>query len=756
MFCGKCGKKLPDEAKFCTECGYKLPERKLKEEPKIEPVIPVVEQPTYEPDDWYTPETPVEQPAYQPAEDWYTPEEPAEQTYETENDWGTPEPTPVVKPEKVKKQRQPKPKKKGKAGVVIAIILLLALAAGAVWWFFLGGKKNQIEVSDEIIEAINEHDSLDQYDDPIKITYAKVTNVEEDDDYKEEYITVKGENKYVTFEGGYIASYSKDDDEWELEDVSKNFDYDFVGHAFVTPHENITKDTVKDLVCELFENSELRFDDISIGKYEHDEYCTEVDLTVTGEIYEEYVKAEIEAEFGVSPDGWYILDLDITDTKEAEEDQVSVESDRPIPIETEKTDVETDIAETAAHETEAPEIEETETESPETEAPETEAPETEEPETEAPQTTPPATEAPQTTPPATEAPETEAPVVSDPKASLRVPAGYEVSVFTHDEATGKTIVIAKKTSDRMYYILDTNGNLLIDMAFDSYSNIDSPYFGQKAKIYKYNFSKNIMEDVAREVYERLADNVPTDTYYNKELDLLVKVNEKWSTEWDQYTILDSRYNKQYYEMQLSLFDSYPRAGSYEQRKALQDNGNPYDMIGHTPIVVKKCSFSTSRMRLTDTLGVEMVITNFSTTNKYGVFGANVPFEYDELYAYAPEWSPLWYVAKVGNDWGVLDNNNVQVIKFKYGDVMIFANPEGDSYRLYAVVSKVVNGKKTWGVVDQDGNTIIPFEYEQIVPINFTTELRQVGCLGVAKTGYTNENLEFYVKKSGSWSAISAK
>ena len=60
------------------------------------------------------------------------------------------------------------------------------------------------------------------------------------------------------------------------------------------------------------------------------------------------------------------------------------------------------------------------------------------------------------------------------------------------------------------------------------------------------------------------------------------------------------------------------------------------------------------------------------------------------------------------------------------------------------------------VVDQDGNTIVPFEYEQIVPINFTTELRQVGCLGVAKTGYTNENLEFYVKKSGSWSAISAK
>ena len=881
MFCGKCGKKLPDEAKFCTECGHKLPERKLKVETVAPPVVqPVQEQPAYIPEEnwhapeapveqpiyepaesWVTPETTAEQPIYEPAEDWHTPETPVEQPiYQPENDWYTPEPASVVKPEKAKKQKQQKPKKKGKAGVVIAIILILALAAGAVWFFLFGGKdviggllgKNQIEVSDEVLEEIIALEGLDDFDDPFEITYAKVTETEEYEflgvDCKDEYITVKAENEYVILEAGYIVSYSDDDGEWLLENVDRNDEYCEYGHGFISPIENISKETVKELVTEFWQYEEMTYGDISIS--EHEIYKgSEVELTVTFNNVGHYFTADVEGVFMVTPDGWHIDSLYMSEPVETDKPQASEkpESDEPIPIETEKQGEETEADETETLESEAPEIEIPAT--PEeiidaayalksgeslpytctligvivrvdtkynenydnitvtiavegkedkpimcyrlegagadyigvgdtitvtgtlnnykgtvefavgctldaftlSEPAETEAPQTTPPETEAPQTKPVETEPPQTIPP-----ETEAPVVSDPKASLRVPAGYEVAVFTHDSATDKTIIIAKKTSDKLYYILDTNGNLLIETGYDSYSNIGAPYFGLKGKIYKYNFSKNIMENVVREVYERLMSNTSSDVYYNKEMDLLVTVDEDWSDEWDKYTVLDSRYNKQYYEMQLSLFDTYPRAGSYEQRKALQDNGNPYDMIGHTPIVVKKCSFSVSRMRLTDTLGVQVVINDFSTTNKYGVFGTSIPYEYDELYAYAPEWSPLWYVANVGSDWGVIDNSNKQIIKFKYGDIMVFANFEDGGFKLYAAVSKMVNGKKAWGVVDEDGNTIVPFEYEQIVPINFTTELKQFGFLGMAGPNYSNENLEFYVKKNGNWSAISAR
>jgi len=1401
MYCGKCGNKVPDGAKFCNLCGHQLPERKVKPvaTPEIvpeEPLYQPVEQneaPVYAPyndsQNEYVAES-VEEPAYQPADDYYEAPEA--------------EPIQQEKPVKQKKQKQQKPKKKGKAGVVVAIILVLALAAGAVWWFFLGGKdmigKNQIEISEEVLDEIIELDDYEDFDDPVKVTYAKVTDTEEYEllgiDCKDEYITVKGENKYVTFETGYIAAYYDEDGEWVLDKVRRNDEYE----STVAPKQNISEEDVKLLVCKYLDNDDLRFDDISIDKFDEDERKTEAELTVTGEIDGEYITADAEATFGVTPDGWYIWNVEITDKREAEEPEETdkPESDSPIPIETERNEtmppetegVETPeteasqglrykvngngieitsvgtctdknivipaeidgkpvtyIGEFAFHNCEfietvtmpdtvtqihqsafyecvnlktvafssnletiaahafykctrltnvklpdtvwsigesafaqcdsittlvmpksltsiqknaffacdslttvelnsglmtigesafsncsklaeinipdtvetigneafyqcdsikqitipnsvnslgrrvfafcdnlatiycdfqskpggwefgwlayvAPEviwqgdyniidsgecgdnltwtldtsytltirgtgemwnwggydeypewifgyhdsikrviIEEGVTsigvcafqmgnigqypniiyisipntvtkihdsaftdclgiesivipasvvemgvnmftmcdsltdiyceatskpagwsiewnlncnatvhwgESRETTASATDVRIVDEAynlnegesmpfasiltgtiesiqtewdeakqyitvtitvegreekpilcyrltgegaddlkvgdtitvkgaiwnykgtiqfssgcvienvdmsdislegkwvslrrnyedahnfqnnivcyyltfennivfsdvgssyshpyyddydsgetdwypspwgwggytcgiyaftgdklyldfgtdagagrinwysvgkilddgctveytvkdyvpgksftivgedghedkfiflpegaeydfdtlcsklnvdlsipstpvETEAPQTTPPETEAPQTTPP-----ETEAPVVSDPKATLRVPAGYEVAVFTHDSATGKTIIIAKNTSDKLYYILDTNGNRLINTGYDSYSNIAAPYFGNGRKIYKYNFSKNVMEDVAREVYERLMANAPSDIYYNKEMDLLVTVNEEWKDEWDKYNILDARYNEQYWEMQISLLDSYPRVGTYETREALKNNGNPYNMIGHTPVVVKRCSFSTSSMRLIDNFKVQMVIDNFSTTNKYGVVGTNIPFDYDELYAYAPEWSPIWYVAKMGSDWGVIDGNNVQVIKFKYGDIMVFANPDGYGFKLYAVVSKIANGKKVWGVVDEDGNTVVPFEYEQIVPINFTTELKQFGCLGVANEEYTNENLEFYVKKNGSWSAISAR
>ena len=36
MYCGKCGKKLPDEAKFCTECGAKQKIIHAQEEPEYE------------------------------------------------------------------------------------------------------------------------------------------------------------------------------------------------------------------------------------------------------------------------------------------------------------------------------------------------------------------------------------------------------------------------------------------------------------------------------------------------------------------------------------------------------------------------------------------------------------------------------------------------------------------------------------------------------------------------------------------------
>ncbi len=1292
MYCGKCGKQLPDGAKFCNECGYKLPERK-KPTPLAQPeaTIPVVQPETYTPE-VTIPVTPIPEPTPEPVyeqeaprydrtpeqEYAYTPEQ--EYGYTPEQEYGYEQ-----QPAKHKKQKQQKPKKKGKAGVVIAIILILALAAGAAWFFLFGGrdmigglfggggKKKQIEIDEEILDEIIAMEGLDEFADPIEIYYAKVTDKDEYDllgvECRDEYITVKGENEYVTFEAGYLAAYYNEDGEWVLDDVRRNEEYCEYGHGFTAARENISEDEVEQLVAEELGNSALRFDEISIEKHDEEERMTAVSLTVTGEIDGEYVTADAEATFGVTPEGWYLRSCEITDKREAQEPQTSEkpESDSPIPIETERNEtmppeteinidvteppisyedvldsmlednvdinhvemdssqylgngiyeytviatiatkytpftVELEISPTYRYNESTDEWEyntqgravkritnpehmlgkweytknektywvdikqivnnESEYESDATVTLEyningqsgsetvnayysyagTEviglviagevdgngimfkafpnsklngwyvgdnihltkdgAPSTSDgyviegelkdsvglayqsrsggvkitgigactdtdivipayidgkpvveiaehsfyngnitsvfipdtvkeignfafygcsqlwslviddskasigegafmhcnslvsvylgdsitsignhafgacniaeitiPDTvtsiglaafsnnalktitipdsvttfgrqafcwctdltdiyceatskpagwndlwneycnatvhwgasvsETQQTislegvwgylqlynnesneiaydyivfetnseftlysadyhhpyydschwdkegwhqeakgigksygeytfaenkftlgyveygetevsyireftvekytandvlsikdsegkvytyyylgdeevedinivaarqgidisipsTPAETEPVQTTPPETEAPETEAPVVSDPKATLRVPAGYEVAVFTHDVATGKTIIIAKNTSDKLYYILDTNGNRLISTGYDSYSNIASPYFGLKGKIYKYNFSKNVMEDVVREVYERLMAETTADIYYNKEMDLLITENADWDDEWDKYTLLDSRYNEQYYEMQLSLFDTYPRAGSYEQRQALKNAGNPYNMVGHTPIVVKKCSFSVSQMRLTDSLQVQMVINNFSTTGKYGVFGANIPFEYEELYAYAPKWDPLWYVANVGSDWGVLDGNNAQVIKLKYGDIMVFANPEGSSYKLYAVVSKMVNGKKTWGVVDQYGNTVVPFEYEKIVPINFTTDLTKVGYLGMAGTDYNNENLEFYVKKNGSWSAISAK
>jgi hypothetical protein len=377
MFCGKCGKKLPDGAKFCTDCGYKLPERK--------PIVPIVEQEIFTPDET-VPEIPVYEPTpeteynYEPEPEYnYEPE--PEYIYEPEpayDQYIQPEQTAKqVKQKKQKKQKQQKPKKKGKAGVVIAIILILALAAGAVWFFLFGGKdviggllgKNQIEVSDEVLEEIIDMEGLDEFDHPIEIYYAKVTDSEKDDDYREDYITVKGKNKYVTFEAAYIVSYIEDDGEWEFDDISKDFDHHYVGHAFITPLENITKDTVKEFVCAFLENDEVRFDDISIEKFDSDNQQTAVELTVTGDIGGEYVTADLEAEFGITPDGWYIQDIEVTDKREAEEPEETStpESDRPIPLETENN--ETEIAETTVIETEAPE----------TEAPETEAPETEEP-----------------------------------------------------------------------------------------------------------------------------------------------------------------------------------------------------------------------------------------------------------------------------------------------------------------------------------------------------------------------------------------
>ena len=47
MYCSKCGKKLPDNAKFCSGCGNKI-KQLVKEEPKVEEKIEVKEEPKVE------------------------------------------------------------------------------------------------------------------------------------------------------------------------------------------------------------------------------------------------------------------------------------------------------------------------------------------------------------------------------------------------------------------------------------------------------------------------------------------------------------------------------------------------------------------------------------------------------------------------------------------------------------------------------------------------------------------------------------
>ena len=54
---------------------------------------------------------------------------------------------------------------------------------------------------------------------------------------------------------------------------------------------------MNELVCEYFNNDNLRFDNISIKKFDQDELQTAVELTMTGEIQGEYVTAEAEAKF---------------------------------------------------------------------------------------------------------------------------------------------------------------------------------------------------------------------------------------------------------------------------------------------------------------------------------------------------------------------------------------------------------------------------------------------------------------------------
>ncbi len=735
MYCGKCGNKVPDGAKFCYICGYQLPQR--NQQTADIPVGDANESHIYQIDN-----DQVEDKADELSWDEYAPQDQqiANKKRSLKKKKSKNNQLSSNSRRAKRNQRSNNNRKKSKKSLVIGIIIgicFLAIVAVVLWFIFgLNGRKNNsIQVSDQVLDEVIRQYGYEDYDDPIRITYAQVTNTEITDsrssaDRKTDYITIKGENKHVLLEAGYLAVYSDEDGEWQLDNVTEDSEYSKNGSTVLSPRLKISDAEVKNIICDYFDNGDLTFDNIFIYQYDETTGVTDVDLTVTGNVSGKDDAAYIDAKFAITPNGWILADINLT------------RSDNPL--------------DTNEEETETPETKEPETEEPETEAPETEAPETEVPETKAPETKAPETAPPSTTRPETEAPETESPVETTPKASIKIPTQYEVAVFTYDPDSGKTIVIAKNRADKLYYILDTNGNLLIKEGYDAYSKIESPYFSKKGKIYKYNFQKNIMNDVVREIYENLAAQKDPDIYYDVDLNLLLRKEENAPTEWEEYILLDSRYNERYYTMQIRLLDTDPTAGTHELREALKSNGNPYDMIGHTPVVAKQCSFASTRFRLTDTLEIQMIVDYFNTSGKYGAVGTNIPFEYEELYAYAPVWEPEWFVACRDGLWGVLDQGNKQIVKIKYDKIMVFANPVDGGHKLYAVAYDTTFGKNAWGVIDGNGKTVVPFEYEAIVPINFTTELRKDGFMGAATVGYSNENLEFYVKKNGRWSVYSAK
>ena len=124
MFCGNCGSKIEDGAKFCPSCGSAVAAEPAAEAPVIETPAPVQEAPV------------VETPAPAPI-----PEAPAASVQETPVQTGTPyqqqaytQPVPLIQP--AGPVQAPQKKKKGKAGLIAGLTAgAVVIGGGAVGYF---------------------------------------------------------------------------------------------------------------------------------------------------------------------------------------------------------------------------------------------------------------------------------------------------------------------------------------------------------------------------------------------------------------------------------------------------------------------------------------------------------------------------------------------------------------------------------------------------------------------------------------------
>ena len=128
----------------------------------------------------------------------------------------------------------------------------------------------------------------------------------------------------------------------------------------------------------------------------------------------------------------------------------------------------------------------------------------------------------------------------------------------------------------------------------------------------------------------------------------------------------------------------------------------------------------------------------SKKEKWGVIKNNgqiiVPFKYDEMGTIYQD-IPLMGIKKKGK-WGYLDRKGKEAILPQYQDAASFSgvlSEDGISSNFYARVKK----GKYWGVIDERGKTIIPFQFDMIDPLPYINTLP----ITVWRTG-TQERITF--------------
>lgn len=351
MFCIKCGIELPDEAVFCPSCGKKVvfPRTEVKEKVEFSstsdsapvPESTLMSDPVPAPESVFMSESMPEP----------VPMSESASVFESISDPNSVQQFP-------NEPIQPRKKKKGIfIGIIAGVIGLLLICVAIAIGILVGGMGKA--ASDEVIAEIMEMESFDQCPSPIKITSAKITKSEEEKTpllgikIKYEYITVKAENEYVTFEGGYIAEYGQIDGKWELSSVEENDEYFGDRYGRYLPKRAITQEEVVEQINEILQSSdeisemEVEYKEISIPKFDRNAETVEVSIEITGDSTEKTVTAKGTFTFRISGyEGWYLMDgsfddMNISEKSEADPADTSYDDTITEPTDTEKTEEDT-------------------------------------------------------------------------------------------------------------------------------------------------------------------------------------------------------------------------------------------------------------------------------------------------------------------------------------------------------------------------------------------------------------------------------